>query len=147
MTELERETILAERRRKLDLLQEHRELKARIGQKLGRRTSERKKDSRKELEKLKKKRQKKAQKAIQEEESLDEDDEEEAEDESDRDSYYYEDDDDQDQAYQDKKTVKADATFEEILTIQVKRTDLEQWALAPFFQTAIRGDLTFSPIF
>lgn len=37
MTELERETILADRRRKLDLLQEHRELKARIGQKLGRR--------------------------------------------------------------------------------------------------------------
>ena len=36
MTELERETILAERRRRLDMLQERRELKARIGQTVGR---------------------------------------------------------------------------------------------------------------
>jgi hypothetical protein len=37
LTELERETILAERRKRIDLLHEHQELKARIGEQLGRR--------------------------------------------------------------------------------------------------------------
>jgi hypothetical protein len=36
LTELERETILADRRKRIDLLNEHQELKARIGLKLGR---------------------------------------------------------------------------------------------------------------
>lgn len=37
LTELERETILADRRKRIELLHEHQELKARIGQQLGRR--------------------------------------------------------------------------------------------------------------
>jgi hypothetical protein len=65
-----------------------------------------------------------------------EDDDDEGQASEDSDNYYEDDDRDEEK---DSKPKNLEATFEDALKIQLKRSEIEKWVNAPFFESAVTG--------
>ena len=128
MSELEREMILAERKKKVDLYQQRKLLKQRveaISKPAAPLTDRQKKEQ--SLDLLRKRREKISKKSVSQRD-LDSDVEYEDQYEEEEDDFVVEEDD-----------VDEKATHEDLLKIQIKRNDIEKWCWRPMFEKAIRG--------
>jgi RNA polymerase-associated protein RTF1 len=129
MTELEREMVLADRRKKIEQLEEKQALKQRIISQSTQKLTEKQKKGQ-SLEKLRKKREKKN--------SNSRPSRGEASEKKNR-TYSSEESESENEFYENDKDPKI--TLNDALKIQIKRDDIEQWLQKPMFQKTIRGCL------